>query len=111
MSHSNLDRVRLAVGDTDVSDALLSDEEIEGLLDDRSVLDTSGGTVSVNVQAAAADAASALAAKYAREFDFSEDGQNFQRAQRVGHCLQLERELRNRSGGYAVSIAGTIAAT
>lgn len=107
MSHSNIDRIRLAIGDTDASDAILSDAEIEGLIEDRAVLDSSGGTVSVNVIAAAADAASAAAAHYAREFDFSEDSQSFSRAQRVGHFLSLERELRNRSGGYAVSIGGT----
>ena len=108
MPHSNLDKVRLAIGDTDTDDAILSDEEINGLIEDRSVLDTSGGTAFVNVPAAAADAAEAIAAKYARNFDFAEDGQRFSVSQRVGHYQALARELRNRSGGYGVAFGGTV---
>lgn len=108
MTHlSDRDKVRLLVGDTNDSDPLLTDDEIENFIEDRSVLGSSGGTVSVNVPAASADAAGAIAAKFARDFDFSEDGQQFSRAQRVGHYLSLERELRNRSGGVAVPFAGT----
>jgi hypothetical protein len=69
------------------------------------VYETSGTVV--NIPGAAADAAGAAAAKYSRQFNFSEDGQRFDVAQRVGHYLSLERELRNRAGGYAVSIGGT----
>ena len=101
-----MDTVRLLVGDTD-ADEILTDADITAFLDDRSVLNGTGGTASVNVPAAAADAAGAIAAKYARQFDFSEDGQNFRVAQRVGHYLSLERELRNRSGGISVPISGT----
>jgi hypothetical protein len=105
---SDLDLVRLSIGDTDDTDPLLLDDEIEALLERRGVIDTTGGTV-YNIPAAAADAAGAIAAKYAREFDFSEDGQNFRRAQRVGHYQALERSLRSRSGGVAVPVrlAGT----
>jgi hypothetical protein len=105
---SNRDKVRLLVGDTNEDDPLLYDDEIDALLTNRTVLNTTGGTVAVNIPAAAADAAGAIAGKFARTFDFSEDNQNFSRAQRVGHYLSLERELRNRSGGIAVSIGGTI---
>lgn len=101
------DRVRLLIGDTVVTDALLSDEEVSSLILYRTILDSDGGTVGVNIPAAAADAAGAIAAKYARQFDFAEDGQRFDRAQRVSHYLSLERELRNRAGGVAVSIGGT----
>jgi hypothetical protein len=101
------ERVRLLIGDTNEDDPILYDDEIQECIDYRSLVDDSGGTTSVNVLAAAADAAGAAAAKYARDFDFSEDGQNFQRAQRVGHYMNLERELRNRSGGIAVSLGGT----
>lgn len=107
MPLSNLERVRLLVGDTDDADPQLTDDEINNFIDVRSVTDDTGGTVITNVPAAAADAAGAIAAQYAREFDFSEDSQNFQRAQRVGHYRALEDDLRNRSGGYAVSLGGT----
>lgn len=107
MPHGNLDTVRLLVGDTNADDPLLTDEEITHFIDANSVLTSTGGTASTNVQAAAADAASAIAAQYARTFDFSEDSQSFSRAQRVAHYLQIERDLRNRSGGYSVPIGGT----
>jgi hypothetical protein len=105
---SDLDLVRLSIGDTDDTDPLLLDDEIEALLERRGVIDTTGGTV-YNIPAAAADAAGAIAAKYAREFDFSEDGQNFSRAQRVGHYRALATELRNQAGGVSmpVTLAGT----
>jgi hypothetical protein len=105
---TNRDKVRLMVGDTNEDDPLLYDDEVDAFLEQRTVLNSSGGTVAVNLAAAAADCAGAIAGKYARDFDFSEDNQNFSRAQRVGHYLQLERDLRNRSGGYAVSTGGTI---
>lgn len=102
------DAVRLLIGDTDEDDPILYDDEIEYILTSRTVLDTSGGTVSVNIPAAAADCAGAIAAKYAREFNFAEDGQRFDRAQRVGHYQALERSLRQRSGISSVRLsAGT----
>lgn len=107
MSLSDRDQVRLMVFDTDAADPLLSDTEVDNFLEQRTVYDSSGGTVSVNIPAAAADSASAIAAKFARQFDFSEDGQSFSLAQRTSAYMALERELRNRSGGYAVSIRGT----
>jgi hypothetical protein len=102
------DKVRLLIGDTDSTDPILQDDEIAFFIESRTVLDSSGGTVQVNVAAAAADACGAIAAEYARQYDFSTDGQNFRRAQRVGHFMALERELRNRSGGYAVPSGGTL---
>jgi hypothetical protein len=99
--------VRLLTGDTDVSDALLSDDEITNLIEDRSVLNSSGGTVYVNVNAAAADAAGAIAAHFARQFNFAEDNQRFDRAQRYSHYLALEQRLRNRAGGMAEPLGGT----
>ena len=99
---TDVDRVRLAIGDTDTAD-----EEIQEFVDQRSI--PSNGGTAVNLPAAAADCAGAIAAKYAREFDFSEDGQNFQRAQRVGHYQALEQMLRKRQGGYSapLTLAGT----
>lgn len=105
---TDLDRVRLLVGDTNADDPILSDEEVETFIADRTLVDAdTGDTVSINLPGAAADAAGAIAGKYAREFDFGEDGQNFRRAQRVGHYLSLERELRNRSGAIAVPMSST----
>jgi hypothetical protein len=105
---SDRDKVRLLIGDTDSVDPQLADSEVDSFLADRSVLDSTGGTASVNIPAAAADCAGAIAAEYARSFDFAEDGQRFNVSQRVGHYQALERELRNRSGGVAVSLAGTV---
>jgi hypothetical protein len=102
---TDIDDIRLLVGDTVSGDDLLEDAEYQALIDQRQI-STASGTVT-NIAAAAADAAGAIAAKFGRDFDFSTDGQSFSRAQRVGHYMNLERELRNRSGGFAVSIAGS----
>jgi hypothetical protein len=105
------DKVRLLVGDTDQTDPLLYDDEVDACLAQRVVETTSGTTY--NLIAAAADAAGAIAAKFARDFNFSEDGQNFQRAQRVGHYQSLEQSLRSRQGGFSmpVTLAGTASTT
>jgi hypothetical protein len=102
------DKVRLLIGDTDEADPLLYDDEIDACLAQRSLVTTGGTTY--NVVAAAADAAGAVAAKFARQFNFGEDGQRFDRAQRVGHYLALERSLRVRQGGVSVTptLAGTV---
>lgn len=104
---SDRDKVRLTIGDTDSTDPILYDDEIDALLEQRSLVTTSGTTY--NIPAAAADAAGAIAAKYARQFDFTTDGQGFQRAQRVGHYQALEATLRARAGGISapLSLAGT----
>ncbi len=105
---SDRDKVRLLCGDTNEADPLLYDDEVDACLAQR-VLVTSAGGTTYNVVAAAADAAGAIAAKFARDFTFSEDGQSFQRAQRVGHYQALEMRLRARQGGSSmpVSLAGT----
>lgn len=87
-----------------MTDPLLYDDEVDQQIAFRSVVDSTGGTTSVNLVAAAADCAGAIAAKYARDFDFSEDGQNFSRAQRVGQYMSLEMELRKRQGGYSAPL-------
>jgi hypothetical protein len=102
---TDLDTIRLLVGDTETGDAILADADYEDFIA-RQQLQTSGGTVT-NINAAAADAAGAIAAKFARDYDFTTDGQTFNRAQRIGHYMSLERELRNRSGGVIVSVAGS----
>jgi hypothetical protein len=102
---TDLDTIRLLVGDTESGDALLADADYEDFIA-RQQLQTSGGTTT-NINAAAADAAGAIAAKFARDYDFTTDGQSFSRSQRIGHYMNLERELRNRSGGVTVPISGT----
>lgn len=106
---SNVDTVRLLIGDADASDEVLSDADITTFLDSRSLVDSTGATTSVNTVAAAADCAGAVAAKYARNFDFQEDGQAFNVSQKVGHYTALEQTLRKRQGGYAapLRLAGT----
>lgn len=113
MPLSNRDRVRLHIGDTDSSDPILTDDEVDDFLAQRYVVDATTGGTTYNVVAAAADCAGAIAAKYARDFNFAEDGQRFDRAQRVGHYMSLERSLRARQGGISVqvSLGGTAAVT
>lgn len=103
---TNLDRVRLLIGDTNEADPLLYDDEVEACLTYRTYVNTEGGTI-INVPAAAADAADAIAAKFAREFNFAEDGQRFDRSQKVGHYMALANSLRRRAGGVAVATGGT----
>jgi hypothetical protein len=97
-------RVRLLIGDTDSGAQLLADDEIAHFIAANSIVTSSGGT-SVNVPAAAADAAGAISAKFAREFDFNEDTQGFRRSQKVSHYAGLERTLRNRAGGHSAKVA------
>lgn len=100
---ADLDTVRLMVGDTDPADLLLTDTEINTFLA-RRTRTWSDGSTTVNVPAAAADAAGAIAALFSRQFSFSEDGQQFSVAQRVGHYQSLEAKLRNLAGGEAVTV-------
>src|SRR5688500_12229196 len=81
-SSSSLDEVRFLLGDIDSTYPLLSDEEITYLLQER----TSRG--------AAADAASALAARYAREVSFSADGVSVQVEQLQEKYEKLATSLR-----------------
>lgn len=107
----NRDIVRLLIGDTDTADQLLADADLDALLARRYVVGASGGT-SYNATAAAADACGAISAKFARQFDFTEDGASFARAQRVAHYREQERVLRNRAGGQSVivTLGGSIIA-
>jgi hypothetical protein len=102
------DRVRLLVGDTDATDPLLFDDEIAHFVDTRSITTTAGTTV--NVIAAAADCAGAIAGKFSREYSFREDSQGFERQQKVSHYRSLETTLRSRAGGQTVplTLGGTI---
>lgn len=98
------DKVRLLIGDTDSTDPLLYDDEVDACIAYRQMTDDDGADVT-NIPAAAADAAAAIAAKFSRRFNFSEDGQSFDIAQRVSHYLSLEQSLRSRAGGSAAPYA------
>lgn len=103
---SDLDLVRLEIGDTDVtpdSDALFSDEEIQVKIDYRTTVNSAGGTV-VDHLAAAADLCDILATRFARQFDFAEDGQRFNLSQRFAAYSARARDLRLRSGSGNSSV-------
>lgn len=83
-------KVRLEIGDTDTTAAELLDEEIAYFLS------TEG-----SVLGAAARACEALAAKYARQFDFQTDDQSFKRSQISKAYADKAKELRARAGGVS----------
>jgi len=84
------DKVRLKIGDTDMSDPILQDDEIDAAL----------VAWPANLDLAAADSAEAIAAKYSRGFNFSTDGQTFNRRERVVHYMDLAKTLRSRGGAF-----------
>lgn len=89
---TDLDRVRFRIGDTDSTDALLTDAEINAAV-------TAEGTV---VKAALACVKSILA-RFSKGYDFATDGQSFSRSQRVAHYQQLLVELRTAAGVSSVA--------
>lgn len=95
---TDVEKVRLLVGDT--GGDFLTDDEVDFAISYRQVTDEDGDEIT-NVSAAAADCAAAIAAKFATEFTFSEDGQRFDRAQKYAHYMELEQSLRARAGGVA----------
>ena len=97
---TDVQKVRFLIGDTD--SVLLTDDQIQFAIDYRQI-ETSDGEDVTNIPAAAADCAAAIAAKFATEFTFSEDGQRFDRAQKYAHYMQLEESLRARAGGVAAA--------
>ena len=95
---TDIEKVRLLVGDT--GGDLLTDDEIDFAVSCRQITDEDGVDVT-NIPAAAADCAAAVAAKFATDFTFSEDGQRFDRAQKYAHYMELEQSLRARAGGVS----------
>ena len=83
---SDLERVRLELGDTIEAQALFTDEEVQVKLDE-----------SEDVVIATASLCDILARRFARAFDFAEDGQSFSRSQMSKAYAQLARDLRQRS--------------
>lgn len=92
---TNLEKVRLEIGDTDSTDPQFTDAEINYFLD-------AAGNVVVD---AAIKACEALVAKYSREYDFETDQQKFSRSQRAKAYKDLAAELRA-GGGSGLSVLG-----
>lgn len=90
VASADLDRVRAKIGDTDNTDYMLTDAEIQTHIADWPD----------NLDLAAANAAEAIAAKYARDFTFQADGQTFNRRERVLHYMDLSKSLRR--GGHLI---------
>lgn len=100
---SVLGKIRLEIGDTDEDNQLFSDAEIQVYIDNRTSVDSTGGTTILTL-AAAADLCDVLATRFAREYDFSTDGQSFSRGQMSAHYSTRAQELRMRSGSGMGSI-------
>ena len=83
-------KLRQKIGDADETDQILTDDEVDLHL----------AAWPENVELAAADAAEAIAAKYSRGFNFSTDGQVFNRRERVIHYMDLADRLRKRGGTF-----------
>lgn len=86
---SDRDRVRLKCGDSDGTDRL-TDAEVDAFV----------VAWPENPDLAAADAAEAIAGKYADGFNFTTDGQSFNRRERVEHYMNLAATLRKRGGTF-----------
>ncbi len=88
MTFGTVDIVRLRIGDTDAAAPLLSDEEIQQCIDEWPD----------NTDLAAANAAEAVAAVFANNFDFQTDGQVFNRSQQFDNWTKKAEVLRARGG-------------
>lgn len=88
---ATLDKVRLLIGDTDSTAPELSDEEVNFFITERAS----------NIYLAAADCCDALAAKYARAYDFETDNQSFKRSQ--AHAAYMDMAARFRARAHGVT--------
>jgi len=93
---SDLEKVRLEIGDTDSATELFSDAEIESKLGE-----------AADILVATASLADILARRFARAFDFAEDGQSFSRSQMSKAYAQLAKDLRQRSAAGFASLPTT----
>lgn len=88
---SDLEKVRLEIGDTNSADPQFTDAEIDYFL-------TKG-----DVTTAAIAACEALVAKYSREYDFETDQQKFARSQKAANYRALADSLLA-GGGSGLSV-------
>lgn len=89
---STLDQVRVLIGDTDTDNALFPDDQLNWFLSENSD----------NVYLAAAAACDAVAAKFARAYDFETDGQSFKRSQQAQAFRAMADTFRQRAQGISV---------
>jgi len=94
-SASSLDAVRFYIQDTDTSDQLFSDAELNFLL-----------TSYTNPLAAAMQACRTLVAKYARAVDSSVDRVSESASQRMKQYSELATQLERRLGSLALPVMG-----
>jgi len=98
--NSNRDAVRLTVGDTDTTDQQLQDSEVDYFL---SLFGASG---SGRIIPASIRACEALAAKYARQTDTTNQGLSVAASKRQAHYLQLASTLREQEATLAEVFLG-----
>lgn len=91
-SDSTRDAVRFLIGDTDTTDQLISNEEIDYML-------TEHGTVS----RAASESARSIAAKFARLMNRSIGGLSADFSQKYQHYMELAESLISNDEAYPVS--------
>lgn len=89
---TDLEKFRLELGDNDALNRLFTDDEANYLLSARGA----------NILLAVADGCEILARRYAREFDFTANGEkSFKRSQKSEAYLKMAQELRLRAGAGA----------
>jgi hypothetical protein len=98
--NSNRDAVRLLIGDTDSSDALLQDSEVDYFL---SLFGTTG---SERVRPAAIRACEAIAAKFARQVDTTNQGLSVGASKRMAHYQALANDLKAQQSTEATVFLG-----
>lgn len=94
---TDLDKVRLLIGDTDTTQQQLTDEELNFFISEEETLHT-----------AAAAACRALASKYARKVHREVGDLKLYAEQMYQHYLDLAKELSVRGSSYAVPSAGGV---
>jgi len=94
---SNKDNVRFILGDTTAEMPLLTDEEINAVLQDREH----------NVLLAAYDCCERILAKLATQVDIKLGPQSIQASQRFKHYQQLQEKLANRIKAYYAAPSGS----
>jgi hypothetical protein len=94
MALTDIDKLRLEIGDQDPSARLFEDDEAEYFLD------SNGG----NVLLAAAAACLALAARRAPQYDFKWKDQSFSRSQAAKAYRELAGELRARAAAQNTGV-------
>ncbi len=87
-STATLDRVRLEIGDTDISRALFSDAELNDIIAQES-----------DMLSSAARACEMLSVRFARDFDFSADGSSFRKSSIARMYSDMALKLRTRARG------------